>query len=66
MAYSASKYKLAVMVEPDNLDALVDAIKNYPTDNPYVDNWTAFSEYSSWNNNVRIQLSAYNTLVNNI
>lgn len=62
MAYSCEKFKLAKLAEADNLEALVDAIENYPAENPYSDNWTEFSEYSSWDRNVKIQIETYKSI----
>ena len=63
MAYSARRFKLAKMVVPDNVDALIDAIKNYPEQNPYEKSWKVFEEYSSWKRNIEIQISTYKKIL---
>ena len=32
-------------------------------ENPYTENWQKFAEYSSWKNNIAIQISTYNQSV---
>ena len=65
MAHSARKFKLAQMVKPDNVDALTEAIENYPEQNPFEKSWTVFKDYSSWKRNVEIQISTYNKTLTN-
>ena len=63
MAQSVKKFGIARLAAPDSVDALVDAIKTYPAENPYTENWQKFADYSSWENNIAIQISTYNQSV---
>ena len=63
MAQSVKKFGIARLAAPDSVDALIDAIKTYPQENPYTENWQKFADYSSWGNNIAIQISTYNQSV---
>ena len=63
MAQSVKKFGIARLAAPDSVDALVDAIKTYPAENPFTENWQKFADYSSWENNIAIQISTYNQSV---
>ncbi|MCQ2974542.1 MAG: glycosyltransferase [Bacteroidales bacterium] len=64
MTFTVKKFQLGIIAEPDNTQSLIDAIKNFPQNNPFKDNWNKFAEYSSWKRNVDIQISTFKTTKN--
>ncbi len=62
MATVAKEFEIAMMVAPDNKDALKQAIIDYPEENPYEKGWENFEKFSSWENNINIQMHCYKNL----
>ena len=59
MTHCVKEFGLGMIVASDSAEALHKAIVTYPQNNPYINNWEKFANYSSWEKNIEIEISAY-------
>lgn len=66
MSILAKKYSVGAVIEPENKELFVAAVKKLLADKTdYTDNWNRYMEYSSWKNSSRLIIAAFSQTGNN-